>query len=267
MSNVKDKVVIITGAGLGIGLGMARRFGKDGAKVVVAEFNTTAGEAAAAEINAAGGEAIFVQTDVTQRDQIENMVQQAVNQWGTVHVLINNAWSSKVPLARVEWYEDDAVKAAFDVSAMASLWAMQACFPYMKAQQFGRIINFCSLNGVNAHMYSLHYNMAKEAQRTLTRTAAVEWGSKGITVNAICPAAKTEALKNLQAANPAMFDPLEKAIPMQYFGDPEEDIAPVAVFLASEESRYMTGNTLFVDGGSHVNGSPWAPELPEELPT
>jgi NAD(P)-dependent dehydrogenase (short-subunit alcohol dehydrogenase family) len=140
---------------------------------------------------------------------------------------------------------------------------MQACYPLMRDAGRGRIVNLCSLNGVNAHIGTLEYNCAKEALRTLTRTAAREWAPHGIVVNAICPAAKTAAFHRVAAANPSMEALADAANPMGRIGDPEEDIAPVAVFLAGDDVSYMTGNTLFVDGGSHINGSPWSPELPD----
>jgi NAD(P)-dependent dehydrogenase (short-subunit alcohol dehydrogenase family) len=143
---------------------------------------------------------------------------------------------------------------------------MQAVFPHMRSQGGGRVINLCSLNGVNAHMYTVHYNAAKEAVRALTRTAAREWAAWNILCNVICPAAATEAYRATMDANPAMERAVLAAHPMHRMGDPEEDIGGAALFLASDDSRYVTGNTLFVDGGGHINGTPWAPELPEELP-
>ncbi len=125
------------------------------------------------------------------------------------------------------------------------------------------MINMCSLNGVNAHIGSLEYNAAKEALRTLTRTAAREWAPSGVTVNAICPAAKSQAFLAVAAQHPEIEAIADAANPMGRMGDPYDDIAPVAVFLAGEGARYVTGNTLFVDGGSHINGVAWAPDLGE----
>ena len=130
----------------------------------------------------------------------------------------------------------------------------------MAAQRWGRIINICSLNGVNAHPMTVDYNSAKEALRAYTRTVAVEWAKDGITANVICPGAATSAYKMMEEFAPQMIGDILKLVPMGYMGDPETDIGPVAAFLASEGSRYMTGNTLFVDGGGHINGVPWRPE-------
>ena len=131
----------------------------------------------------------------------------------------------------------------------------------MMAQKWGRVINMCSLNGVNAHMGTLEYNVGKESLRTLTRTAAREWADTGIVVNAVCPAAKSAAFRRVMGQHPELEAAADLSNPMQRIGDPYDDIAPVVSFLASEDCRYLTGNTLFVDGGSHINGSAWAPDL------
>ncbi len=138
---------------------------------------------------------------------------------------------------------------------------MRAALPHMRARGWGRVINVCSLNGVNAHMGTLEYNAAKEALRALTRTAAREWAPLGVTVNAICPAAKSAAFMRALGDNPDVAAFADAMNPMGRIGDPYLDIAPVALFLASEDCRYLTGNTLFVDGGSHINGVAWAPDL------
>jgi NAD(P)-dependent dehydrogenase (short-subunit alcohol dehydrogenase family) len=144
---------------------------------------------------------------------------------------------------------------------LGPVWSMQAVLPIMKAAGNGSVVNLCSLNGVNAHMGTLEYNAAKEALRAASRTAAREWAQWQIRVNVICPGAKTAATRQVFAAHPELEAAADAANPMGRLGDPEEDIAPVAVFLASDEARYVTGNTLFVDGGSHINGVVWSPDL------
>ena len=162
--------------------------------------------------------------------------------------------------------QDETLRRAFELGTLGCFWAMKACFPHMKAQGEGRVVSMASLNGVNAHMYTLHYNMAKEALRALTRTAAREWASRGITCNIVCPAAETESSSALREKMPELFARTDAMLPMQRMGDPEEDIAPVVLFLCSDDSRFVTGNTVFVDGGSHINGTPWDPGLPEDPP-
>jgi NAD(P)-dependent dehydrogenase (short-subunit alcohol dehydrogenase family) len=252
---LEGKVALVTGAGAGIGEGIARRFAEEGAKVVVAELDWASGQAVAEAV----GET-FVGTDVSDRAQVENAVQTALSEFGSIDIVVNNAWGGG-SIGRVERKTDERLAQGIAVGYYGPFWAMRAAFPHMKERGWGRIINMCSLNGVNAHMGTLEYNAAKEALRALTRTAAREWAATGITVNAICPAAKSQAFFQAIGQYPELEAMADAANPMGRMGDPYGDIAPVAVFLAGDGSRYLTGNTLFVDGGSHINGSPWAPEL------
>jgi len=266
VGRLQDKVCIVTGSGQGIGRGVALRYAKEGARVLVAEFNEETGRRTVAELEALGVDAAFQHTDVGQRDQVEVMVQAAVDRWGRLDVLVNNAWSGGA-VQRVEWFEDETLDRAWKVGFMSCFWAMKASFPHLKAAGGGSVINLASLNGVNAHMFTVHYNTAKEAVRSLTRTAAVEWGRHQIRCNVICPAAATEAYVAFRDANPETAEEMLKENPLGRMGDPERDIGGAALFLASDDSIYLTGNTLYVDGGGHINGVSWRPELPEELPS
>jgi NAD(P)-dependent dehydrogenase (short-subunit alcohol dehydrogenase family) len=263
MGRLDDKVAIITGGGDGIGAGIARRFAAEGAHILIAERDETTGSATAAQLAKEFGiRTKFVQTDVGVKEQVLAMVDIARDELGTVDILVNNAWGGGT-ISRVENKTDDDLAHGFGIGLYGPFWAMKAAFPTMKAKGWGRVVNLCSLNGVNAHMGSLEYNCAKEALRTLTRTAAREWAPTGVTVNAICPAAKSATFKKVMAEHPELVASADAANPMGRMGDPEDDIAPVALFLASEDCRYLTGNTLFVDGGAHINGSSWAPDLGE----
>ncbi len=186
-----DRVAVITGAGDGIGEGIARRFAQEGAKVVVAEIDEARGIKVAEALEADfGGEALFLHTDATKQDDNEAMVATAVDRWGRIDILVNNAWGGdQVGLARVDKMPDSGMEFAWHMNVMGPFWAMKAAFPHMRGAGWGRIVNICSLNGVNAHMGSVHYNSTKEALRTLTRTAAREWAGYGITANVICPGA------------------------------------------------------------------------------
>ncbi|MGX1783622.1 SDR family NAD(P)-dependent oxidoreductase [Streptomyces diastaticus] len=253
---LEGRVAVITGGGDGIGAGVARRFAAEGAAVLVADANEETGRAVADEI---GGR--FVRTDVADKAQVLEMVDTAVREWGSVDVLVNNAWAAG-ELGRVEDKTDALLARGLGIGFYGPFWAMRAAFPHMRERGWGRIVNMCSLNGVNAHMGTLEYNAAKEALRTLTRTAAREWASTGIVVNALCPGAKSAAFRRRMRDNPELEKASGAMNPMGRMGDPERDIAPAALFLASEGARYVTGNTLHVDGGAHINGVAWAPELP-----
>lgn len=256
------RAAIITGAGDGVGLGMAKRFVAEGAAVLVAEFIEETGAAVAESLRAAGGTARFLKCDVTEREQVEAMVATCAEQFGSVDILVNNAYRG-MGYHRVERMPDENFEHALKINFWAAKWSMTAAFPYMRKNQWGRIINVGSLNGVNAHVGTADYNISKEALRTLTRTAAREWARYGICANILCPAAVSSSFRNFSEQQPQLAAAMSAANPMGRMGDPEKDIGGVALFLASEDARYLTGNTLFVDGGGHINGVAWAPELPE----
>lgn len=249
-----EKVAVITGAAEGLGKAFARRFAENGYHVVIADINDEAGKAVADSLS---GNASYQHCDVTEKNAVVSVINNTLEQFGSLQVIINNAVppSSMQPL---EDKTDEAFQRQLDGGFFAARWAMNAAFEAMKAAGFGRIINLCSLNGVNAHPQTADYNVAKEALRALTRTAAREWAPYGITVNALCPGAVTAAFNAMTEFAPEMAQRVNKQVPMGYMGDPYDDISGVALFLASEEARYMTGNTLYVDGGGHINGINWA---------
>jgi len=251
------RAAVITGAADGIGHGIARRFVREGAAVIVADYDRERGAAVAAEL---GDQARFVACDVTQRDQVFGAVDACVDAFGSVDVLVNNAYAGEAP-QRIERKSDERFDVALHMCLYATKWAMERALPHMKAGRWGRVINMASLNGVNAHMGSADYNVAKEAVRAYSRTAAREWAAFGICVNVICPAAVSAAYRRFAEMAPDVAAAAAAANPMGRMGDPERDIGGVAAFLASEDARYLTGNTLFVDGGGHINGVPWAPDL------
>jgi NAD(P)-dependent dehydrogenase (short-subunit alcohol dehydrogenase family) len=257
MGQLDGRVAAITGAGDGIGAGIARVFAREGAKVVIGEINTQTGQAVADELGAAGS---FIRTNVADRAECEAMVAHTVETFGKIDILVNNAWGGG-RVSRVEQKTDELMQGGLDVGFLGPFWTMIAAHAHMVPAGYGRIINLCSLNGVNAHMGTVEYNSAKEALRAATRTAAREWAPTGITANVICPAAISASFRAVMERNPELVATAGANNPMERMGDPETDIAPVAVFLASEGSRYMTGNTLYVDGGGHINGSSWKPDL------
>jgi len=254
------RAAVITGAADGIGYGIARRFVAEGARIIVADWDAERGPKVAAELEASGGAAVFHRCDVRNREDVEAAVDLCADRFGSVDILVNNAYQGDVP-SRIETKPDVRFDESLRMCLFATKWAMERALPHMKARRWGRVINMASLNGVNAHIGSADYNVAKEAVRAYSRTAAREWASLGICVNVICPAAVSAAYRRFAEIAPDVAAATAAANPMGRMGDPESDIGGVAVFLASEDARYTTGNTLFVDGGSHINGVPWTPDL------
>lgn len=258
--SLKDRVALITGGGQGVGQGIARALASAGSAVVIAQRSVESGEAEVEHLRQTYGvKAEFIRADVTKADDVNAMVAKTLDSFGRIDTLVNNAGGSKA--IRLENHSDEDMAHYFDLNYWSAFRAMRAAFPAMKAQKFGRIINLGSLNGVNAHLFTAAYNASKEAVRTLTRTAAVEWGVHGITANTICPSATSPAARDYFDANPEMAQHILAQVPVGRFGEAHQDIGSVALFLASEESAYVTGNTLFADGGGHINGVPWRPEV------
>ena len=257
---LEGRTALITGGGQGVGQGIARALAEAGADIVIAQRRGAEAERKAAWLRDTHGVRAFAQTvDVAQADQVNTMIETAVAQLGRLDILVNNAGGSFPK--RLENHTDEDMASSFDLNYWAVFRAMRAAFPIMKSQGYGRIINLGSLNGVNAHMFTAAYNASKEAVRALTRTAAVEWGGYGITCNVICPSATSPQAQDYFAANPEMTQKILAQVPAGRFGDATQDIGPIAVFLASEGAAYTTGNTFFVDGGGHINGVPWRPEV------
>jgi NAD(P)-dependent dehydrogenase (short-subunit alcohol dehydrogenase family) len=255
---LEGRVAVVTGGGQGIGRGIVRRFAAEGAKVLVAELDEARGHRVAEEC---GADVHFLRTDVSRKVDNVAMIEHAQKTWGVVDVLVNNAWGGAGGIGRFERKSDEELLWGVHVGYLGPVWAMQHVLPLMKEQGRGSVVNLCSLNGVNAHVGTLQYNAAKEALRAASRTAAREWAPWQIRVNVICPGAKTAASGAVFEQNRELEELADVANPMGRLGDPEEDIAPVALFLASDDARYVTGNTLFVDGGTHINGAAWAPDL------
>jgi NAD(P)-dependent dehydrogenase (short-subunit alcohol dehydrogenase family) len=249
MHAVDGKVVIVTGAGRGIGRGMARHLGKGGASIVVAEWKPDLMREACDELDDLGVAHLGVQCDIQERDQIDAMVAATVERFGRVDGLVNNAQTFR-PLAPVAEVADHDLDVFYRSGVKGTLWAMQAVYPHMRAQQWGRIVNFASSMGITGGSGFAAYNASKEAIRALTRTAAREWAIDGIVVNAIAPASAThhgDAAK--QSDGYRMF---VENCPMRRQGDPELDIGPLAWFLCSDACRYLTGHTFMADGGAFM---------------
>ena len=249
MHGVDGKVVIVTGAGRGIGRGIAHHLGKGGAAIVVAEWKPDLVETVCAELDALEIANLGVVCDVQQHDQIDAMVARAVDRFGRIDCLVNNAQTFR-PMAPIADVSEHDVDVFYTSGVKGSLWAMQAAHPHMRAQGWGRIVNFASSMGITGGRGFAAYNASKEAIRALTRTAAREWALDGIVVNAIAPAAA--AHHGAAGQTSEGYRTFVENCPMQRQGDPELDIASVAWFLCSDGCRYLTGQTFMVDGGAFM---------------
>ncbi|MPW21834.1 SDR family oxidoreductase [Paraburkholderia sp. CNPSo 3157] len=240
MGRLNGKVAIVTGAGRGIGRATAKLFAAEGAKVAVLSFTPANVDTVVEEIKASGGTALGVPCDVSDVEQINAAIAKVVETYGRIDILVNNAFDPNAPFSSIIDLSVKQLQRNFEVGPIAYLRTMQACYPHLKASGVGRVINFGSMAGVVGLVGYGPYNMAKEAVRALMRTAAKEWGADKITVNNVLPVAETWGK---EANVPAPTNPLGR------YGSPDDDIAPVVLFLASKDAQFLTGYSLTPDGG------------------
>lgn len=253
MGRLDAKVAVITGGASGIGAATVRRFVAEGAQVVIADIQADKGEALAAEL---GENAIFQPTDVTQEAAIEAMLQRALDDFGRLDVLFNNA-GVPGPWEPIEKTPTDAYDLALNVLLRAVMLGMKHAAPILKAQQSGSIISTASVAGLKTGFAGHVYSAAKAGVIQLTRSVAMELGEHWVRVNAICPGGiATPIFGRAFGMDVAQADQtvttvdaiMKRAQPIPRTGQPD-DIANAALFLASDESNYITGHALVVDGG------------------
>jgi 2-hydroxycyclohexanecarboxyl-CoA dehydrogenase len=242
------KTAIVTGAGQGLGRAIAMVLAERGASVVITGRTASKLEAVEKEIGSAGGRVAAVPGDVGSRSDVARMVEAAVESFGGIDILVNNAQSSTLGVS-VLGITDDDFEMTFRSGALGTLYAMQACHPHLKARGGGSIVNFGSSTAIAGDPGFAAYIMTKEAIRGLSRIAAREWGRDGIRVNVVCPAAMSPSAEEFARQDPARFERVVRSIPLGRFGDPVDDIGRAVAALVSDDMSYLTGATLMLDGG------------------
>ena len=243
---LEGKVAIVTGAGQGVGRGVALALAKEGAQVAVAGRTVSKCAAVADEIAGFGAQAIAVECDVESRADVDAAVAATVAAFGKLDIVVNNAQT--LVYKSVRKISEDDLNSMWQSGPMGTVRFLQAAFDQLRANR-GCVINMGSGSSILPQPAMSGYAMAKEAIRVLTRVTAVEWGRFGIRVNAICPLAETPGWDFFVGETPGSEDVVLATIPLGRMGDPEADIGRAAVYLSSDDAAYVTGTTLMVDGG------------------
>jgi len=248
---LKDKVAIVTGAGTGIGRAIAILFAKEGAKVMCASRSSTC-VTTAEDIKASGGEAVSVKVEISNRDEVKNMVKTAVDTYGKIDILVNNAGVVNC-FCKVADVTEEQYNEMFDVNVKGQFLAAKFCIPYMIENGGGVIVSTSSASAMVAQYSTGVYNATKAAVLFLTKNIAVDYAKDGIRANCLCPALVGDTVINKEVFEEAEADPefwektLEK-YPMGRIASPDE-VAKGALYLATDESSFVTGTTLTIDGG------------------
>ncbi|WP_436955585.1 SDR family NAD(P)-dependent oxidoreductase [Staphylococcus sp. AS1337] len=247
MARLDNKIAIVTGGAGGIGSGIVRAYVKENAKVVIVDIAEEKGQALSQELNNQGYDTLFIKTDLSNKASLQACVDQTIQTYGQIDILINNAHASRMN-SFLNITEDD-LNLSFNTGFYATFYLCQMVIPYLK-ETHGNIINFGSGAAVKGDKNQGSYIVAKEAIRGITRVIANEFGEFGINANIISPIAYSEGVDQWRKDNPEYYNQVVQGIPLQKFGDVEKDIGPVAVFLGSKDAQYITGQTVMVDGGS-----------------
>ncbi len=260
--SLEGKTALITGAGRGIGRSIAEAFAESGADVVAAARTVADIEGTAEEVRARGRKCLPIPTDVSKEDQVENMVEKALAEFGRIDILVNNAGVDltkpllpipglKIPLS--PGVEETPVSLEewrwlMDVNLSSVFLCSRAVGPHMIERKKGKIINITSGQAVRATPYMITYSTSKAAVAMFTRCLAQEWGIHGININALAPGMVNTDLANDYFSDEAVLKKFLRTIPLKRIAQPRE-VALLAVYLASEASDFMTGQQLVLDGG------------------
>ncbi len=249
-TNLTGHTIIVTGGTRGIGLGIVRVLARAGAELMVTGRKLARLEKVAEELTAAGVPHRTMQADVAKIETSQTVVEATIEAFGKIDGLVANAQSFR-PVTKLEDVTESDFDLVLETGPKGTLFLMQAVLPSMRERGRGRIVTFGSSMGNTGVPGYGPYSAAKEAVRSLTRTAAREWGQYGVTVNCVCPASVAHRMPVAEegSARAKAFLEMYKDHPLGRDGDPEADIAPAVTFLLSDASQYLTGQTFMVDGG------------------
>ena len=250
MGRVQDKACVVTGAGSGIGKATALRLAEEGGKVVVSDINLDSAKKVTEEINSAGGIAVSVAADVSDDKQAQNLIDVCVKEFGTVHVVVNSA-GVNIPGVFHE-VKNEIIDKTLNVNLKGSMYTCRAAIPHMLRHKNGSLVNISSVNGIVSEPFLTVYSASKGGVVMLTKGIALDYAKQGIRCNAICPGwvdtpinyAHAEMMGGLDK----IYAEIDKFQPIGRPGEPIE-IAHLALFLASDESSFMTGSIVSADGG------------------
>lgn len=246
---MKDKVVLISGGGKGIGRGIAEAFAEEGANLVITGRQVSALTQAKAELEETYGiQVLAVSADGGDEEGVKHVIEQTIATFGKLDVLINNAMASKSGTMLKDHTKEDFAL-AIDSGLYATFFYMREAYPYLKESK-GSVINFASGAGLAGRVGQASYAAAKEGIRGLSRVAATEWGVDGINVNVVCPLVETPQMLKWKEEYPEHYDATIKGIPLGRFGNAKQDVGRTCIFLASDDASYISGETIVLQGGS-----------------
>ncbi len=251
MPRLNGKTVLLTGAAQGLGRAMATLFAAEGAGVALVDINGEALAEVEAEVTAGGGKAVAIHADLSQRAAAATAVAAAESALGPVDVLVNNAvWARYQAIADLD---EETVDRMLAIGVKAILWLVQAVAPGMTARRQGSIVNISSISGLTGLAYCPTYAAVKGGVNALTRALAVDLGQQGIRVNALAPSAIPTPMSR-RILGEEGWEGRRRRTPLGRVGEPE-DVAQAALFLASDESRFVTGEVIRIDGGFCIGGA------------
>lgn len=241
---LENKVAIITGGANGIGLAACERFAEEGAHVIMADFDEVAGKEQETLLKSKELDVTFLQLDVVDRQSVSNLVEQTIKKYGKIDILINNAGITQD--ATLLKMEPEQFQNVLNVNLIGVFNCTQTVVPYMLENGSGKVINTSSVSGVYGNFGQTNYAATKAAVVGMTKTWAKEFGRKGINVNAVAPGFTVTAM--VEKMPEKVIDQMKSIVSLQRLGKPR-DIANAYLFLASDESDYVHGHVLHVDGG------------------